>query len=166
MSRRWKTPPPPPPRPRALTPQRGQNSPADRPPRRGPGPVGIRRRRDNRGTPLLQKDERQGACTGLRVQDWRRWPPGIREWPLPGDPCEIARLRGQVVPGDFRRHRFRLHSTALHCILPPRSRLQRITTFYDTTHAGRRRSERGVSVQCMKDVVSCHDAKTQQYRDM
>ena len=49
-------------------------------------------------------------------------------------------------------------------VLHPEGRLQKITAFYDTTHADRRRGERGVSVQAMKDVVNCHDAKTQQYR--
>jgi hypothetical protein len=42
--------------------------------------------------------------------------------------------------------------------------LERISKFYDTTHAAIRRNERAVSVQSMKDVVNYHDAKTQQYR--
>jgi hypothetical protein len=42
--------------------------------------------------------------------------------------------------------------------------LEPIKTFRDSTHAGNRRRERGISVQAMKDVVQYHHKKTQQYR--
>jgi hypothetical protein len=42
--------------------------------------------------------------------------------------------------------------------------LERITKFYDSTHASIRRNERAVSIQSMKDAVIYHDAKRQQYR--
>jgi hypothetical protein len=41
--------------------------------------------------------------------------------------------------------------------------LQRIKTFHDSTHTGRRRNERGISIQSMKDVVMYCDVKRQQY---
>jgi hypothetical protein len=47
---------------------------------------------------------------------------------------------------------------------PANINVEQIKNFYDSTHAGNRRNERGVSLQNMKDVVNYHDAKTQQYR--
>jgi len=42
--------------------------------------------------------------------------------------------------------------------------LERIKTFYDSTHASNRRKERAVSLEAMKDVVNYHDKRKQQFR--